>query len=423
MPADNPDKGSPSDHLVPLAVPIKDANEVISRDYKIKKFRPLPESRIIEFGKWITHEDWASIFSSSTTTEQVEALQNLLSSKIEEIFPTKTVRFSASDKPWITAELKKLARKRKKVYRKQGKSEKYVKLLSEFEQKFNKAMSDYMNKNISDIKNSNPSKAYALLKRLGARPGDCDKMNNFSLPSHANLSPLQSAERIADHFSQISQEYPPLNRDTLPDRVKAKISRSDENLPEISEYEVYEKIRGAKKPKAGVPGDVPRRLIQEFSPELTTPITKVFRNIIRTKEWPAQWKVEYVTPIQKKPQPQSEDDLRNISLTHFFSKVFEKFMIFWLMFFVGDKIDPKQYGGQQKTSITHYLIDLINFVLYNHDLKIPQFVLACLVDFSKAFNRQNHNLLITLLSDMGVPGWLLSLVMAFLEDRSMILRF
>ena len=130
-----------------------------------------------------------------------------------------------------------------------------------------------------------------------------------------------------------------------------------------------------------------------------------------------------MTPIQKKPQPQSEDDLRNISLTHFFSKVFEKFMIFWLMFFVGDKIDPKQYGGQQKTSITHYLIDLINFVLYNHDLKIPQFVLACLVDFSKAFNRQNHNLLITLLSDMGVPGWLLSLVMAFLEDRSMILRF
>ena len=74
VPADNPDKGSPSDHLVPLAVPIKDANEVISRDYKIKKFRPLPESRIIEFGKWITHEDWASIFSSSTTTEQVESL-------------------------------------------------------------------------------------------------------------------------------------------------------------------------------------------------------------------------------------------------------------------------------------------------------------------------------------------------------------
>ena len=152
-------------------------------------------------------------------------------------------------------------------------------------------------------------------------------------------------------------------------------------------------------------------------------MTKVFKSIIKTKVWPAQWRVEYVTPIQKKPQPESEDELRNISLTHFFSKVFEKFMISWLMFYVGDKIDPKQYGGMKKTSITHYLIDLINFILYNQDLTTPHFVLACLVDFSKAFNRQNHNLLITLLSDMGVPGWLLALVMAFLQDRSMILRY
>ena len=44
-------------------------------------------------------------------------------------------------------------------------------------------------------------------------------------------------------------------------------------------------------------------------------------------------------------------------------------------------------------------------------------------DFSKAFNRQEHNKLITLLSDLGTPGWLLKLVMEFLEDRRMILRY
>ena len=77
----------------------------------------------------------------------------------------KTVRYSPSDKPWITAELKKLARKRKKEYRKNGKSEKYLNLKLDFDDKFKKAMSDYMEKNISDIKSSNPSKAYSLLKR------------------------------------------------------------------------------------------------------------------------------------------------------------------------------------------------------------------------------------------------------------------
>ena len=46
-----------------------------------------------------------------------------------------------------------------------------------------------------------------------------------------------------------------------------------------------------------------------------------------------------------------------------------------------------------------------------------------MADFSKAFNRQNHNILITKLSDMGVPGWLLKLVIAFLTNRKMSVKF
>ena len=74
-------------------------------------------------------------------------------------------------------------------------------------------------------------------------------------------------------------------------------------------------------------------------------------------------------------------------------------------------------------SISHYLIDFVNFILYNQDLRIPHAVVAAMVDFSKAFNRQNHNLLITKLSDMGVPAWLLKVVMAFLSGRTMVVRY
>ena len=69
------------------------------------------------------------------------------------------------------------------------------------------------------------------------------------------------------------------------------------------------------------------------------------------------------------------------------------------------------------------MIDLVNFVLFNQDLRNPQATLAILYDFSKAFNRQDHNTLITILSDMGTPGWLLKLVMAFLTDRKMVLKY
>ena len=73
--------------------------------------------------------------------------------------------------------------------------------------------------------------------------------------------------------------------------------------------------------------------------------------------------------------------------------------------------------------MNHYLIDFISFILYNQDLTEPLAVLAAMVDFRKAFNRQNHAILITLLGDMGVPGWLLNIVVGFLTERELILTY
>ena len=95
----------------------------------------------------------------------------------------------------------------------------------------------------------------------------------------------------------------------------------------------------------------------------------------------------------------------------------------WLLSYISDKIDLSQYGGRRGTSINHYLVDFISFILYNQDLKEPLAVLAAMVDFRKAFNRQNHIILITLLGDMGVPGWLLNIVVGFLEERELILSY
>ena len=193
--------------------------------------------------------------------------------------------------------------------------------------------------------------------------------------------------------------------------------------PVIDDYCVYQKIRSAKKPKSGVPGDIPRAIVQEFAPELAQPVCRIINNIIQSGRWPLQWQLEWVTAIGKIPRPETEDDLRPISLTSFFSKVAEHFVVMWLMEYIEDKMDFRQYGGSKGNSITHYLIEFINFILLNQDSTEKTAILAVMVDFSKAFNRQDHNLLITKLSDMGVPAWLLRVVIAFLSDRRMVVRY
>ena len=344
------------------------------------------------------------------------------------IFPTKTVRINPNiDLPFITADLKKLDRLIKREYRKHLKSTKYLRLKEKYDLKFETAATNYLNKSVKSLMEDDPATAYRRLKRLAAQPGDHQDEGTFTLSSHLenNLTPEQSIERIAQHFANISQEFLTLNYNLLPADVREKLDKpvSDSELPELPDHDVYLKIRKSKKPKSSVPGDVPRKIVQEFGPELATPVGKIFRNIVKTGHWPKPWRVEYGTPLKKVPHPVTEDQVRIISLTSYLSKVMEQYVVLWLLEYVGDQMDWGQYGGEKGSSISHYLIEFLNFILYNQDMNIPHAVLAVLIDYAKAFNRIDHSKIITILSKMAVPGWLLRIVMGFLTERELIVRY
>ena len=431
---DDPSAGRPSDHSVPVAAPHTDRFRPAERQYRIIKFRPLPESSVRNFGAWIVSEQWDSIKSDMSPTEQALELDKILGQKINQFCPEKQLKVSTKDKQFITAELKILSRQKMREYNKRGKTPKYKKLEAEFKSKYKTEAKKFLKKSMDTLRESNPGKAYCVLKKMGAQPGDCIDSNTFTLPNHESesLTVLQSCERIAQHFANISQEYPALDINLLPERVKIKLQASQQSRktsgsvevpPTVSEFETFRKLSSTKKPRSGVPTDLPKLIVKEFSPELALPVSRIINSILSTGEWPRQWKLEHVTPIGKVPTPETEDDLRPISLTPFFSKVTEQFIVMWLMEYIKDKIDFRQYGGQRGNSITHYLIEFINFILSSQDSADQTAILAVMVDFSKAFNRQNHNLLITKLSDMGVPAWLLSVVIAFLTDRRMLVRY
>ena len=424
VPCDDPSTGAPSDHSVPICVPHTDRYNPPTRRYKNVTYRPLPDTCINEFGQWITKETFKGIENDISANDHAKALESLLMGNLDKFCPLKSFRVGPQDKAWITPELKSLSRRKQREWLKNGKSAKYDDLSAKFSTKYEAAAEKYMRTKIEALKTAQPGKAFGVLKSMGAQPGDCTDDQTFTLPTHQSegLTDQQSAERIADYFAAISNEYQSLDLELLPPRVQAGL-RVKSIPPIITELECYEKIKAAKKPQSGVPWDLPNTIIKEFSVELGKPLQKLLNKIVQSSVWPQHWKTEFVTPIGKIPQPESEDDLRPIAITSFFSKVMEQFVVMWLLEIIGDKLDIRQYGGMKGNSISHYLIELINFILYNQDNQEPTAVLACLIDFSKAFNRQDHNILITKLSDMGVPAWLLKLVIAFLKNRSMVVRY
>ena len=343
---------------------------------------------------------------------------------VDDTFPKRKIRVSSDDKPYFTEKLRKLKRIRQREYQKHGRSGKYLKLKENFEEKLKNEKVKYIRKISTEVSEGKRGSIYPALKKLGLRPGE-EVQNTFSLPSHTsqNLSPAQSAELIASHFSSISQEFSPLQVTNLPPNVQNFLNNQDQDLvPILSTYDVFKRMVKAKKPNSLVPGDLQPKLVKSFADILAGPVTKIFNQISLTSEYPKQWKVEHQIPIPKVTPPTSEDELRNISKTPFFSKVYESFLAEWLLETVEPYLDPGQCG-LRGSSITHYLIQLLQFVFSTLDLRQPHAVLAAFIDLSKAFNRVDHTLLMQDLFDMHTPAWLLRIIFSYLSGRSMFLCY
>ena len=183
-----------------------------------------------------------------------------------------------------------------------------------------------------------------------------------------------------------------------------------------------------KKPKSAVAGDISKTLLQRYPYHYAIPAAVLFNNIIQTGVWPRQWVKEQTVVLSKLGKgkvPQNKDDLRTISKISWLSKCLENILGDSILPAINSSIDPGQCGGLKKTSISHYLVKLLDFVHTTLDKNTPHCAVLCTEDQSKAYNRGSHNLVVEpLLEDlhaMKLPGYLLVLICSYLSSRSMVL--
>ena len=149
-------------------------------------------------------------------------------------------------------------------YEKKGKSEKYFNLKELFQRKILDAANKYKQKIVASVVDGDRASTYKSLRKLGVRPGDSSS-SNFQIQGHSSLTPQESVEILADHFAAISNEFEPVTVENLSLRVRQALSHVDSSsIPDLYDYDVYRKLRRAKKPLSVVPGDLPQKVMKEF---------------------------------------------------------------------------------------------------------------------------------------------------------------
>ena len=166
---------------------------------------------------------------------------------------------------------------------------------------------------------------------------------------------------------------------------------------------------------------IPNRIIKEFAYELAEPVCTIFNESLSSGSVPSDWKDASIIPIPKTQPACCEDELRPIALTARLSKILEDFVVRWMMDDIKNKIDPKQFGSLKGSSASFCLIDMVNNWLRTLDAP-SHYLRVCFLDFSKAFDRINHNILIGKLILLGVRRCIIPWICDFLSNHRQLVK-
>ena len=338
---------------------------------------------------------------------------------LDSVAPTKEVKIALDDPPWMNTRIKTVIRQRNREFDKHFKSEKWRNLLKKSKNMVKRAKKSFAANFIYNLKDTDPSTWMKRMDKLGKASFQTEQSGWQFQTEH--LSDQELTNEMADYFSNISNDFTPVDPSLL-DLTPPGADFVSETPCIPTEAEIYNVLLASKK-TSSVPNDFPTTFVKEFLPFLAKPALHIFSNAVSTGTYPRRWKTEFVTPHPKTLPPVSYGDLRNLSLTEFLNKSFERFLlkgtpsINGLLHYISKYYDPGQYAVPG-ASYAHALISVINFILKQTDNpNKPKAVINLLADWSKAFNKVNHNIIMRILIALKVPQWLLRLILSYLQNR------
>ena len=118
---------------------------------------------------------------------------------------------------------------------------------------------------------------------------------------------------------------------------------------------------------------------------------------------PALWKIGEIVPVNKKPLPKVDNDLRPVTLTAILAKCFERAVLPKISASTKPFMDTLQFAYQPNRSTDDAIITLIHEIAQHLDGD-SKYARSLFIDYSSAFNTMQPHILIQRLEDYNVPA-------------------
>lgn len=400
------DRVASSDHKVQFVASWLEKKPAV--EWEKFTFRPYNEKSAKAFIAEMKNRAWHDVFEAEGSNDKAAVLQSTLDNMMDRFFPLKTVKRRTDDLPWFNETAKKKVEKKKAVFKAESRSARWKALRDDLDSYLEKRKEIFLQKQRENM--TGPDASRHFYKNVKSYKS-YDRPKSFDVRDlHPGLEDRVVADQVAEYFNQISQEFEPLRPEDVPETYHRPI-------PLLSPSEVELMLKKSK--KTMIKGDIFPKLVVPCSAALSIPLACIYNSILTNYDWPDEWKKEYVTTIPKKKLPSDLSDLRNISCTLLFSKVFEAYVLKSAM----EEISLKgnQFGGVKGCSTAHMLVDIVQEICTNaEDYRSATVITA--IDYSKAFNRVSFQHCLAAFAKKNASTPIIRLMATFLSNRTMTVR-
>ena len=166
------------------------------------------------------------------------------------------------------------------------------------------------------------------------------------------------------------------------------------------------------------PGSLPGDLLKIWVHEIADVYTLLFQASLDQGTLPSDWKRANIVPVYKKGDRGRVENYRPISLTSVSSKILEHIIHSSIMdhLELHSLLNDNQHGFRQRRSCETQLIITVND--FSRCLNRQEQVDAVLLDFSKAFDKVDHKILLRKLTSLGIGDSPSQWIQSFLSCRS-----
>lgn len=351
---------------------------ILNTSYSFRDFRNINMNQLEEDFRSV---EWFRVYAMPSVDEQVSFVQGNIDRLFNTHVPLKTKTVKAKEHPWFTNSIKALITKRNQAY-KSWKRFRLDVLLNVYRVLRNQVTSEIreakrrfyaprLDSSLTGRKLWKNLRDIGMGKRVNRNlPNiDCNELNR-------NFTSLSSLE--------IDNNLAPL---CIQDTTHNAHFPTGFSFTAVDEADVLESCISIKSNSVGF-DEIHPVFVKATLPYTLKYITHLFNTIFMTGNFPTVWKRTKIVPI-----PKNRNEYRPIAILPFLSKMLERIMNRQVRNFLSSNnmLCINQSGFRPKHSCTTALINVVEEIRQAADDGNVTFL--TLLDFSKAFDTVNHNVL------------------------------